>query len=70
MKRYMSIKLYPVDQYGERMSETYTLDYLVTKIEIEEDHYKITTAKDVRTFEEVTYNVPTDKYEIVINKFN
>ena len=69
MKRYMNIALYRIDR-GERVSNSSTIDYLVSKIEIEEDHYKITTVKDLKTFEEVTYNVPTDKYEIVINKFN
>lgn len=68
-RRFMKVAFYKIER-GERLSDTATIDNLVTKIEIEEDHYKVTTLKDIWSGEEIVLNIPTDKYEIVINKFN
>lgn len=64
----MNISLYKIDR-GERISNCSTTDNTVTKIEVEDSYYKITSL-DIWTKEEKTYKVPTDKYELVINKFN
>ena len=64
----MKISLYRTDR-GERLGNTATVDDLVTKIEIEGDSYKITSLKEVWSDEEMTYLVPTKKYEIEISIF-
>ena len=66
--KYMRIELFRLDGHGEREGNCGTVDYYVKKIEIEEDHYKITSIKDM-SGEEITYNVPVRKYEIQINAF-
>jgi hypothetical protein len=64
----MHIDLYRIDR-GERVSNCSTSDNTVTKIEVEDDHYNITSV-DIWTGKETVYTVPTDKYEVVINRFN
>ena len=67
MKTYMTIALYRIEK-GERVSETATIDNTVTGITVEGQNYKV-TSENIWTGEETVYTVPTDKYEIVINRF-
>ena len=67
-RRLMTIALYKIEK-GERKGNSATIDNCVTKIEIEGEHYNVTSL-NLWTGKEETYTVPTTDYEIVINKFN
>lgn len=70
MKRFMIIELYRIDKYGERESNCGTIDNTVLSIERVQDgdSYRI-TSWNIFEKKEIAYEVPKNKYEIVINTF-
>ena len=66
--RLMKIELYKLDDHGERKSDCGIVYDTVTAIEIDERGYHIKTL-DIYTKEITAFYAPSEKYEIVINRY-